>query len=526
MTADALALQYPDAARIASAYRELPRQGRLLLSCRAESLSTTLQALEAAGFCAIQINARSLRGRTCEVRSYKGKQGPCYETGRTVSYLGAALAALDDDNHLLVGTFRICEKTARVYQLPPYVGLIRVGDADPALVAKLDAEPVPFDCDTLEADAARLDSLVKTRTEADSSDVVFYPGPFRALVLRDGSILRRGQAARIAAELIPELISRDGLLRAPDAQAAPAECFRHAYAARGAACLLGELPLAPAFVARAQPDLLAVARSPDELKAHLRRVIAENKPQFVLVGSDPRDQLGCCPNAAVGAANVLAEAGVLDCWRAPVPPDACPTAIYAFAGELHAVDGRPQARPDGAFRQRVLAQLTAAPVHPRQEAWRRMLRWLLILLVLGLLGIGLVKKLRKPAAGPPLLELLAPPPGQRWVVVVLRYGEECEQCENLRSYSQEWVQAQGDASLGYGFLDTEERHASHLRITEKLFTTTVLLLELDRGRLVRKQIVDHDRALATYHQRELWQEELASTMAAFRGDAEIPEPSP
>ena len=38
------------------------------------------------------------------------------------------VAALDDDNHLLAGAMRVCEKTALLYALPPYAGLVAVDE--------------------------------------------------------------------------------------------------------------------------------------------------------------------------------------------------------------------------------------------------------------------------------------------------------------------------------------------------------------------------------------------------------------
>ena len=122
----------------------------------------------------MQINPQGLAARNLEIRGFKG---PCYETGRSASYEGEALAALDDDNHLLFVDMRVCEKTGGLYAQQPYEELVSVTDADPALMEKLDLEPVPFDCDTLERDAGNLREKVSGEPVAERAKAL-YCGPF------------------------------------------------------------------------------------------------------------------------------------------------------------------------------------------------------------------------------------------------------------------------------------------------------------------------------------------------------------
>jgi hypothetical protein len=155
-----------------------------------------LAELEAAGFFGMRIEHPGVAGSVARVTANKGKDGPpCYDTGRTARYTGSASAALDDAGHLLFGDMRVCEKTAQMYASEPYCGLVRVSEAAPQLLARLRTSPAPFDCDSFEADAAKLGKRLAAQTAAPAETVpVLYAGPFRLLVLPDGSMLHRGRA--------------------------------------------------------------------------------------------------------------------------------------------------------------------------------------------------------------------------------------------------------------------------------------------------------------------------------------------
>jgi hypothetical protein len=292
------------------------------------------------------------------VRAWKGKDGPCWETGRRATYRGAAAAALDDDKHLLFGTLRLCEKTARVYKLPPYAKVVEVTDPDPAYLGK---DPVPFDCDTFEADAAKLAASLAPVAPAETSPIL-YPGPFKLLILRDGTIVRRGQPVRAAAG---ELL-RSGEVR-PAPEGAAAENYLDQYKARGALCLLGDLPFE-----RSAPRRLSIEALADAAEATRRRLVKliERKDDyFLLVGSDPADKDGCCPSDDVGHANALVKAGVLEAWTASAEA-ACPSTVYAFAGEIASRGEKPAFVKNEKLRADVLAFIQSKKGLPARIALR------------------------------------------------------------------------------------------------------------------------------------------------------------
>lgn len=331
----------------------------------AELPAGDLLAIERAGFVGLRIEGGKLR-------AWKGKEGPCFETGRRATYRGAAAAALDDDRHLLFGTMRLCEKTARVYRLPAYAGLVDV--TEPSLPGS-----EPFDCDTFEADAATLAASLSTSVAGERTSI-FYPGPFKLLILRNGDLVRRGQAVAVDAALAKELMAKDGAITAA-AGVEPSNYLRE-YAERGALCLLGELPFRESRSPARAPDLEAVVDASGPMRRRLLKLIERGDDYFILVGSDPADAEGCCPSDDVGRANALVKAGVLESWQASAEAS-CPSTVYALAGEIAARGGQPAFTKNEGLRSSVAALIRSRSGIPRKLALR------LLLLAIGLAGFGL-----------------------------------------------------------------------------------------------------------------------------------------
>jgi hypothetical protein len=318
--------------------------------------------MEVTGFVAMQVSRSQRQGTGIEISAFKAKQGPCYDTGRTVSYLGSAVAALDDDNHLVFRQLRVCEKTAAVYQLPPYHGLVEVSGGDSSLLERLAEAPVLFDCNTYEQDLKRLLGMLDNdQPEGEVDDLaVFYPGPFRLLVSSDGSMVRRGQAVVVARRLAVQLCERDGCVEIEGVAGitpVAAPNLLRVYQELGSACLLGELPLVDTHSRSDEADLSALERVSEAMRKRLLSTIENQDRLFVLTGTDPEDEHGCCPSDEVGDALRLVDAAVLACYRSPAPPDSCPTTVFAFADEISAGEGSPSFTTNQTLRQQVSSYL-------------------------------------------------------------------------------------------------------------------------------------------------------------------------
>ena len=207
-----------------------------------KELASRLEMLEEAGFAGMVVQSFASTADRIAIRAFKGKQGACYDAGRTATYLGGALAALDDDHHLLFADedVPVCEKTATLYGMSSYNGLIRCSEPDPEMQQKLKADPEPFDCDNFEELQEKLFSMVNGKEAGEAHTGLFYPGPFKILVLTDGTLLYRGRVNQVPVNAEKQLAKSDGLFRVNGLESHPYASFSVLYRAEGPRCLLGK----------------------------------------------------------------------------------------------------------------------------------------------------------------------------------------------------------------------------------------------------------------------------------------------
>lgn len=314
----------PPPHQLEAAYRELSPQGTLTIQCRATEVSAILGAAERAGFRGMRVD------RTEGLKIHAHKTGP-----KGAGYSGPAAAALDDEGRLLLGG----------------------------------ADPTPPGRDPFLADAKRLVSWLGLSAGTKNRVVVFYPGPFRMLILKDGSLVRRGQPVRLPAEQASELEKAEGAWVNPKIWSAATDPrnYGELYRERGAICLLeSDRPA----------DLDVLDEMPEAMKRRLSAVIERGEDFFVLTGSDPRQKDGCCPANEVGEANALVDAGILSSSVESATSD-CPATIYAFSAEIRRLGEKPTFVRNEPLRAAVKERILRGP---------RMSRKLLLRLVL--LAIG------------------------------------------------------------------------------------------------------------------------------------------
>ena len=340
-------------------YSKLPRWGTLELSCNLKELSRALKTVETAGFFGLTI--KFINNRSALICARKGKDGPCYDTGRTAFYLGSALAVIDDDNHFIYKSIRVCEKTGSVYGSETYKGHLRVTPADKKLLKTLETDPVPFNCDTFEKDALLLSDMVKYSSEKPEAPIL-YPGPFKKIILKNGTIIRRGEISLVSAKTARSLAKTEKsiTLRPGNLFAEPVmpSNFQKEYKKSGPLFILDKTPAAAPKAASKTSEFERLNNLPDELRNKLQSVIKHKIPYFVITGSDPRIAGGCCPSIEVYFANKLANAGILTSWMPPLSKDACTMTVYAFKGEMRDIKtGEPKFKINSPFRAKVLEHL-------------------------------------------------------------------------------------------------------------------------------------------------------------------------
>ncbi len=214
-----------------------------------------------------------------------------------------------------------------------------------------------FSCDTFEEDQERLFQSLRNTEKAKEHTGLFYPGPFRLLILKDGRVVKRGLVSMVPESDAGQLIKRDGLFKIENFRSTEPQFFQELYMSYGARCLIGK------YISYEQPveeriqDLTSLDRTSPELKEQLLKIIKNNKKYFILTGSDSRDKLGCCPSELVTGANRLMSAGILDSYRDPAPGETCPVSIYAFKNEMKITGNDLQFNIDNDFRQVILKKL-------------------------------------------------------------------------------------------------------------------------------------------------------------------------
>ena len=348
-----------DRIKVEQAYSKLAKWGTLETACPLIEMPPALKLIENAGFFGLTL--KIIKKQSAMITARKGKDGPCFDTGRTAFYLGSALAVLDDDNHFIYKSIRVCEKTGNVYASKPYRGHLKVTRADKKLLKTLATDPVPFNCDTFERDAALLNKMIRYSEEKPETPLL-YPGPFKKIILKNGTILRRGEISLVSSKTARKLARKEKCARVlPEELFAepfiPAN-FREEYKKAGPLFILDKAATAaPKAVSRVS-GFEKLANIPGDLRVKLLSVIKHKIPYFVITGSDPRIAGGCCPSIEVYFANKLAKAGMLSSWMPPLSKDACTMTVYAFKGEMQdAKKGEPKFTLNAAFRAKILKHL-------------------------------------------------------------------------------------------------------------------------------------------------------------------------
>ena len=372
-------LQDPDELAVDNAYRSLPRTGEITLATSFPGLDSQLEQLEQSGFAGMKINAFGSTDKKIIMRACKGKQGTCYNTGRFARYLGSALAALDDDHHLLFASeeMPVCEKTATLYSLSCYKDLIYCSKAANGMLEKLQTDPELFDCDNFEKLQEKLFSMVHVKTYPEEHTDLFYPGPFKLLVLVDGTIVHRGRINKVPVQKTKKLVKIDGLFGFDGQAVGQHDSFTELYEVEGPRCLLKKTQPAVVTDNVLVPDLSLLTTISLDLKNRMLRIIESQKDYFILTGSNREDEFGCCPSDQVTMSDKLVRAGILSANRERAASDTCPVTIYAFRNEIVSTMGDLKFNQDMDFRKEVQFHLK----NNRLRLLKILTRWLLLVFV-------------------------------------------------------------------------------------------------------------------------------------------------
>lgn len=464
-----ISLQDPSIEELRKSYRKLQRFSSLQLQCEIPNLKQTLESLEEVGFIGLKIAWPTLSNKAVEISCTKGKHGPCYDTGQTAIYTGKALAALDDDTHLL---FRdreqpICLKTAEIYQSDSYTSLTQVSAPDPQKKERIKSTPILFDCDDYSDSIDHLLTLCPEITPTNSKQSIFYSGPFKALITPSGHLIRRGQWCSLPKDQA-ELLKSEGLLF-KDHTVKDAPEVKTLIQTKGKQALL-DLEFNKIQETHKTNLSSSVFRGTSEdLKEKLLHCIEQHQDYIMLVGSDPQDQLGCCPSEDVGMANQLMRAGILSKAQQEVDDNQCPIQMYAFHGELIKEEQELRFQKNDELRKQVLHYL-------RPSKSQNMLKWILFIFILVSLCIAF-KKLGdryRPVEQKQLFHLIQEHQLDKDSFILFHHEVRCEMCLLIEKHTREFSQKH---HLHFITVNMDEAHWKKLIDDYQLFSAALFYIQ-------------------------------------------------
>ncbi len=508
-------LQDPTFIELDDAYRGLPKLGEIWITTSNYQLA--LHELEKIGFVGMEILSNETKDKPDGIRAFKGKHGPCLFTGWKAQYKGAALAALDDDNHML---FRdeyksVCDKTSRIYFLPHYKNRIDcIKESDDPVQHKAQNEEGSGD---FESDQSFLFNQLKN--EARSSDgrkVYFYPGPFMMLILQDGTIIRRGKWNSIPVKLADELVRLDGLRKLTGGRNEKVSYFQDEYASYGSACLLGDFKFERIGPLDRETDFSQLSQLSSDFRGRLLKLIAARKKYFVLIGNDDQDQFGCCPSHEVTEANLLVKHGILTALSEPMQGDSCPVTIYAFKDEISFHENVLTSNINAGFRKQVNTHLKKSG----PSGGKVMLKWMLLAFITASLVLASRKcaNLQHTSAEKPLYEQLNPNSKKQIQLILFHNKKRCFQCLQIEELTREVLQetfynelAGNDLQFKTVTIDDPE----NIYIVDHfgIFAATLVLMDFNERELEKSKVLLN--ATALYREEEAFKAQLKSDVEQF-----------
>ncbi len=424
---DTIFLNDPSYLDLDDAYRGLPKLHEIIT--KTSNLQEVLKDMEKIGFVAIEIVDMPFDRDSWTIKASKGKHGPCRFDGNTAVYKGCALAALDDDLHLLPVSqnIRVCEKTMKVLSLPAYKNFIELKAKDQEAKAENENE----DFDFILGD---LYNLLKDLNPGNTNrKMLFYPGPFRSLILQDGTLVRRGKWNAVPSEYVDQLTGKEGFLHLEYSESEPPVFFQEMYIKEGPSTLMNELKLKKQNVPEFLTDLTALNSVSKPLKHRLLKLLDENKKYFVLVGSDLSDKLGCCPSEEVTEANNLVKKGILNAYSEPDQGESCPLTFYSIKDELTITDTGFKIKFDTTFRKQIRERLEQSPSNSQ-----RLIKWILMafIIISSLLAARRCYELQTITPAAAKFEQLQPLIDGQLQLVLFHNEKRCYQCLQMEEMSR------------------------------------------------------------------------------------------
>lgn len=508
-------LHNPTFIELDDTYRGLPKLGEIQLKSSNSELA--IHELEKVGFVGIEIISNASEDMLASIRAFKGKHGPCLFTGWKAKYKGAALVALDDDNHLLFADKykSVCEKTSNIFSLPPYKNRIDCKKERPEAdqnSSKSEDESGDFDSDQ----SFLFNQLKNKSRSSEDRNVYFYPGPFKLLILQDGTIIRRGKWNSIPLSIADELIRLDGLRKLIGEQIEIASYFQDEYATYGSACLLGEIQFEAINPPDYETDFSKLNLLSDKFKARLLNVIDGRKKYFVLIGNDAQDHFGCCPSEEVSEANRLVKQGILSAIAEPMQGDSCPVTIYAFKDEISVHENLLTNKINSEFRKQVYKHIHIST----HSKWKVILKWALLAFITASLIVATKKcdSLQHTSAEKTVYEKLNPLKKKQIQLILFHNKKRCFQCLQIEEHTravlnEDFYNELSNEGLQFKTVTIDDPENSSIVDHFGIFAATLVLMDFNERELVKSKVLMH--ATALYREEEAFKVQLKSDVEQF-----------
>jgi len=494
-------LDNPNKETLQQQYRQLKRFESLTVYCEAEKLNTMLQDCETIGFIALTISLPKLQNKLIEITCTKAKNGPCYDEGQKASYIGSSIAVLDDDAHFLFPHeyIPVCLKTKEIYTSNYYSGKISIKNNPNFKPSEFG--PLPFDCDDFDAAIQRLISSNLKEIKTDKVQSIFYPGPFKAIFTSCGYLIRRGQWLEVPKELAKALCREEGAIQ-ENYPSEPAPKFKAFIQEYGAPALLN-LPIQNKKIeSNSSFNIRSLDGISESLKLKLLHCIEIDSDNFIITGSDPQNEFGCCPSEDVGHANQLVHSGILDRLSHDNHQDQCPIQLYTFKDEA-SINGNSY-RYQKNTTLRTLIQQNLEP-----SLSTKIMRWALISFIIFSIGFSLFKIAAPKQTGSQkqLSDIVTESNIKKNGFVLFHLPKRCEMCLKMEHLTKAFCEKN---QLPFVLINMEDPHWKQFIDSEQLFAASLFYLEHDQNRELKTTLIKE--AWEQWTQAESFKKMLSETI--------------
>lgn len=498
---DILHLDNPNKETLQQQYRQLKRFEKITLYCDTDKLNTTLQDCETIGFIALTIALPKLQNKLIEITCTKAKNGPCYDEGQKASYLGSSIAVLDDDAHLLFPHIYtpVCLKTKEIYTSNYYLGKISIKNNPNFKPSEFG--PLPFDCDDFDSAIQKLMTSDLKEINTDKHQTIFYPGPFKAIFTSCGFLIRRGQWVKVPKELANNLCREEGAIQ-ENHPSEPAPKFKAFIQEHGAPALLNLPILNRKIESNSSFNIHSLKGISESLKLKLLHCIEIDSDNFILTGSDPQNEFGCCPSEDVGHANQLVHSGILDRLSHDNHQDQCPIQLYTFKDEA-SISGETYHYK----KNTTLRSLIQQNLEPSLST--KLMRWGLISFIIFSIAFSLFKitNLKQTGAQKQFNDIVTENNIQKDGFVLFHLSKRCEMCLKMENLTKAFCEKN---KLPFVLINMDDPHWNQIVNSNQLFAASLFYLEHNQNRELKITLIKE--AWEQWTQPESYTEMLSKTI--------------